>query len=246
MLTQPRALLLDFGGVIADAPSLPPAPPEVVQRVHQLVDGALPTDRIIQAMTDGDRAYARWRDKVSDQDRPVEISHVQLWDDFITADWPEPARAAVRREATALCYAMTWRPKWTVLPGIPEVLRRAAERGWPVAIVSNTLCGAAHRDFLDQAGISDLFAVQLYSDEIGVRKPNPEMAWRAAAEIGVPVEQCWFVGDSPMRDVGCARRAGAGAMVLIRSGRTARETEIVSDVADATVDDGHGLLELLF
>ncbi len=245
MLRRPHALLLDFGGVIADAPPQAPAPPELVHRLYELVDGAVPVDRIAADLVDGARAYAVWRDDVSGEQRPMELGHVRVWSDFVTPRWPAPAREAVRRESTPLSYAWTWRPQWAVRPGIAEALDAAAAGGMPVAVVSNTLCGAAHRDFLAGAGLADRFAAQLYSDEAGVRKPNPELAWRAAGALGVPIGDCWFVGDSTVRDIACARRAGAGAAVLMRSARTDRDRPLPGIAPDATVDDGHGLHALL-
>ncbi len=245
MLCRPGALLLDFGGVIADAPRQLSASPALVDRLYALVEGAVAADRIAADLVDGDRAYARWRDEAGDRDRPVELSHVQVWRDFVARRWPVLARDAVEREATPLSYAWTWRPEWAVRPGIRDALAAAAAAGLPVAVVSNTLCGAAHRDFLAAAGLAAAFRVQCYSDEVGVRKPNPELAWRAAREIGVPMAACWFVGDSLVRDIACARRAGAGAAVLMRSPRTDRDPPAPGLVPDAIVDDGYGLRALL-
>ncbi|MEU4776403.1 HAD family hydrolase [Micromonospora sp. NPDC023633] len=245
MLRTPRALLLDFGGVLADAPPPPPAAPGLVRRLAALVDGAVPDERIARDLGEGARAYALWRDDVGRTGDPVELPHGQVWADFVTRSWPREARAAVEREATALAYAWTWREEWAVRPGIPEALRHAAEAGLPMAVVSNTLCGAAHRDFLATAGLSALFGAEFYSDEAGPRKPNPELARLAACAIGVPLGDCWFVGDSVHRDIVCARRAGTGAAILMRSPRTDREAALPGVEPDARIEDGHGLLALL-
>ena len=93
--------------------------------------------------------------------------------------------------------------------------------------------------------MGSLFQAQIYSDEAGVRKPNPQMIWYATGELGVPAERCWFVGDSRRRDVVCARRAEVGAAVLMRSPRTGQEDPERWPAPDATVDDGYGLLGLL-
>jgi HAD superfamily hydrolase (TIGR01549 family) len=245
MLPPPRALLLDFGGVLADAPPQPSDRPELLDRLTALVDGAVPAEQIARDLVDGDRAYARWRDEVGVGPEPVELTHVQMWDDFVAHRWPAAARDAVRREATALSYAWTWRAGWAVRPGVGEALRAATDAGLPLVVVSNTLCGAAHRDFLHQVGLADLFAAQFYSDEAGLRKPNPELIRVAARSVGVPVGDCWFVGDSRHRDIACARRAGAGAAVLMRSPRTDREDPAPDLEPDVVVEDGHGLLALL-
>jgi FMN phosphatase YigB (HAD superfamily) len=114
-----------------------------------------------------------------------------------------------------------------------------------MAVVSNTLSGAAHRDFLTKAGVGGLFAAQIYSDEAGVRKPNPQMIWAAAQELRVPAEDCWFVGDSRRRDVLCARRAEVAVAVLMRSPRTDREDPAGWPEPDTVVEDGYGLRDLL-
>ena len=241
MLSLPAALLLDFGGVLADAPPQDPAPPELVLRLYNVTGGALTPGEINRSLAAGRDAYAAWRD----EDHPDELSHAEVWRRFVTGGWPRRAQDAVRLHATKLSYDWTWRPTWALRPGIPEALRAARAARLPMAVVSNTLCGAAHRDFLARAGVGGLFAAQLYSDETGVRKPNPEMIWRAARELGVPAERCWFVGDSRQRDVVCARRADAAAVVLMRSSRTERERAEAFPEPDAVVDDGFGLRELL-
>jgi FMN phosphatase YigB (HAD superfamily) len=241
MLPTPRALLLDFGGVLADAPRQDPAPPEMVLRLYNLTGGVLAPGEIKRSLVAGAAAYAAWRD----EDHPDELSHAEVWGRFVTRGWPGPARDAVRVRATRLSYDWTWRPGWALLPGIPEALRAARAAGLPMAVVSNTLCGAAHRDFLAGAGIGGLFAAQIYSDEAGVRKPNPEMIWLAARELGVPAQQCWFVGDSRQRDVACARRADVTAAILMPSSRTDREKRADWPEPDAVVEDGFGLRDLL-
>ena len=242
-LPRPDAVLFDFGGVLVDAPSLPTAPRELVDRLVALTGGAVDAAGVVRDLAAGAKAYSRWRDDAGPA--PAELTHVQVWDRFMLhADWPADARAAVLREATALSYAWTWRSDWAVRPGIREVLTALRSAGAPLGVVSNTLCGAAHRDFLAQEGLGAHFGVQEYSDEAGVRKPNPELAVRAARALGVPIGRCWFVGDSPRRDVGCGRAAGVAAMVLMRSARTAAE-EDPSLTPDAVIDDGYGLLTLL-
>ena len=242
MLPPPAALLLDFGGVLADSPQPDPAPPELVLRLYNLTNGVLSPGEINRALTEGTRAYAAWRDR----DEPDELSHAEVWRRFVTSQWPQRAREAVRVNAAKLSYDWTWRPTWALRPGVPEVLRAVRAASLPMAVVSNTLCGAAHRDFLAKAGVGALFAAQVYSDEAGVRKPNPEMIWHATRLLGVPTEACWFVGDSYRRDIVCARRAEAGVAVLMRSPRTSTEDPHAHAAEpDVVVEDGFGLRDLL-
>jgi HAD superfamily hydrolase (TIGR01549 family) len=241
MPSRPAALLLDFGGVLADAPPQRPAPPDLVLRIYNLTGGALPPGEIQRALTGAYAAYARWRD----EDHPDELSQADVWDRFVTAGWPRAARAAVRGSAARLSYEWSWRDGWALRPGIAEALRATAGAGIPLAVVSNTLSGAAHRDFLTSAGVGTLFGAQIYSDEAGVRKPNPQMIWRATAALGVPPESCWMVGDSRRRDVLCARRADVARAVLMRSPRTDLEDPAGWPEPDAAIADGFDLLRLI-
>ena len=234
----PDAVLLDFGGVLADAPFRAHRP-DLVLRLYNLIDGALTPGQIQRSLTDGAEAYARWRD----EDSPDELPHLEVWERFVIHDWPPPAQARVRGSVTRLSYDWAWREGWALRPGIAEFLTACAGAGLPLAVVSNTLCGAAHRDYLAQAGVGHLFAAQIYSDEAGVRKPNPQMIWHATDALGVSPAGCWFVGDSRRRDIACARRADIGTAVLMPSGRA--DTGGDQPEPDVVVTDGFGLLTLL-
>lgn len=245
MLDCPRALLLDFGGVIAEAPRVRVPSPELVELLCELAGAVVTRQTITEALIAGDRAYAAWRDRSSRAEWPLEVTHAQFWDEFVTSEWPARVRAVVRREASVLCYHWAHRPGWVVRPGVALALETASQAGVSAAVVSNTLCGAAHRDFLERSGLAGRFAAQVYSDEAGIRKPNPELAIRAADLLNVSAVNGWFIGDSWSRDIACARRAGMGAAVLMRSPRTARELHPEHLTADAVVDDGFGLDALL-
>jgi len=236
---RPGAVLLDFGGVLADAPPQRAAPPSLVLRIFNLSRGALTPGAIQRSLTEGAVRWARWRD----EDWPDELSQAEVWERFILPGWPPAAQVPVRGAVKKLSYEWTYRDNWEIRPGIREALCAFRDATIPLAVVSNTLSGAAHRDFLIKAGISDFFVVQVYSDEAGVLKPNPQMIWNATDELGVPPESCWFVGDTPRRDILCARRADVALAILMRSPRTASEP--VGPDPDETIADGFELRNLL-
>ncbi|MFF5081195.1 HAD family hydrolase [Actinoplanes sp. NPDC000266] len=236
---RPAALLLDFGGVLADAPPQRSAPPGLVLRIFNLTRGALTPGEIQRSVTEGAAAYARWRD----EDWPDELSQAEVFERFILPGWPPAAQVPVRGAVRKLAYEWAWRDNWALRPGVPEMLRFAHEAEIPLAVVSNSLAGAAHRDFLDKAGIGEFFAAQIYSDEAGVRKPNPQMIWHATDALGVEPEKSWFVGDTPRRDIECGRRAGVERAILMPSPRT--RTEPDGPTPDDVVEDGFALLKLL-
>jgi FMN phosphatase YigB (HAD superfamily) len=238
---RPGALLLDFGGVLADAPPQRAAPPELVLRLFNLLKGRMTPGQIQRSLTEGAAAWSRWRD----EDWPDELPQAEVWERFVIADWPAFDQVAVRGAIKSLSYEWAWRNNWALRPGIRSALDLGKAAGIPLAVVSNTLSGAAHRDFLAKAGVGHLFRVQIYSDEAGVRKPNPQMIWSATDEMAVSPRTCWFVGDSRRRDILCARRADVARAVLMPSARTATEDPDRWPQPDDTVTDGHGLAALL-
>ncbi len=248
MPNAPRALLLDFGGVIVDDDRRPGWPRAVAEAVHAAIadaDGSLTVPAIEADLLAGLVGYGEWANGTGRWPAPAEVTHQQLWMDFVAGDWPQAARAVVGERATELTYRMgELGQDWRLRTGMAELLADAARRGLPVAVVSNTLHGRVHRDYLASVGVADHFVTQLYSDEVGVRKPNPEMVRRAARELSVEPEDAWFVGDTRSRDVLCGRRAGVGTMVLMHSPRTAQEPQMVVQ-PDHEVPDPVALHELL-
>lgn len=236
MLPSPRALLLDFGGVLVWSPHSPidEMLPALVRRVHQLIRGALSEEEIAAELRRADKL----RDEIRDgSPEHRELTHAELWADLVADLWPPPAREAVLANAEELTYLWAHRPGWQLVPGMADLLGFTLEIGMPVAVVSNARSGRAHREGLDRLGVGPAFAAQIYSDEIGVRKPHPEMIRAAARELDVAVAGCWMVGDKVHRDIACARAAGAGAAILM--------APQPHPEADRTVEDGHGLLALL-
>jgi N-acetyl-D-muramate 6-phosphate phosphatase len=236
---RPGALLLDFGGVLADAPPQRAAPPDLVLRIFNLSRGALPPGEIQRTLTEAAAAWARWRD----EDWPDELPPAEVWERFVLPGWPPAAQVPVRAAVRSLSYDWAWRTGWRLRPGITAAVAAARAAEIPLGVVSNTLCGRAHRDFLSQAGIGAEFAVQIYSNEVGVRKPNPQMIWHATDALGVAPETCWFVGDTPRRDIACARRADVALAILMRSRRTEMEPD--GPAPDETITTGFDLADLI-
>ena len=98
-------------------------------------------------------------------------------------------------------------------PGAGETVRRLAERGVGLGIVSNTgrTPGVVLRRVLERHGLLRYFSVVSYSDEVGVRKPGSEIFERTLRGLGVPAVRGFHVGDNPDADVrgakGCGMRA---------------------------------------
>jgi HAD superfamily hydrolase (TIGR01509 family) len=98
---------------------------------------------------------------------------------------------------------LVWRP------GAAELLRAVKLAGLPTALVTSTgriLVEAA----LDTLGREN-FDVVVCGDEVTMPKPDPEPYRTAAALLGVPIEDCVAIEDSP---TGVASALASGAVVL--------------------------------
>lgn len=106
------------------------------------------------------------------------------------------------------------RPALLVPPTVDEGARDALEalraRGHTLAVVSNTMRtpGATLRKLLAQFGLLGCFAHTTFSDEVGVRKPDPEIFRLTLRAVGGKPETAVHVGDDAILDVQGARTAG--------------------------------------
>ncbi|MFC0097380.1 HAD family hydrolase [Micromonospora marina] len=94
-------------------------------------------------------------------------------------------------------------------PGALALLRAVRVAGIPTALVTSSgrpLVEVA----LDTLG-RDSFDVVVCGDEVGAAKPHPEPYLTAARLLGVPVQRCVAIEDSP---TGVASALAAGAAVL--------------------------------
>ncbi|MGC4897124.1 HAD family hydrolase [Micromonospora sp. DT31] len=94
-------------------------------------------------------------------------------------------------------------------PGALALLRAVRAAGIPTALVTSSgrsLVEVA----LDTLG-RDSFDAVVCGDEVGAAKPHPEPYLTAARLLGVPVERCVAIEDSP---TGVASALAAGAAVL--------------------------------
>lgn len=132
---------------------------------------------------------------------------------ILTAVDPElPARiSAPTLAALVAAYA---RPALMVPPTVDDGARGALEalraRGLTLAVVSNTMRtpGTTLRRLLAHYGLLDSFACTVFSDEVGVRKPDPEIFFHALRAVGGEPETAVHVGDDRVLDVQGARSAG--------------------------------------
>lgn len=244
-VSLPAGLLLDFGGVIVNS-TKPAGWQDIVTDEIVRLDpsGALPErERILADVTAGAVAAGLWRNAMSRPRHPLELEQSTYVMDFIAADWPAPARNAIEPHIATICYLISaTKERRELRDGIEGLLGWCEEVNIPTAVVSNAMCGQVHRDYLRDASLADYFVAELYSDECGLRKPNPDFLVLGADALGLDIDRCWYVGDHLDRDVLCGVRAGVGANVLMPSPGSTPKPFAVPVTADIVVDTPRALL----
>ena len=245
-LPAPAALLLDFGGVVVSTASRRAWAQElaevVVARAEPL-GARLDLESVAVSLRAGRTALSMWKNAASRRLAPRELSPTEIVDDFLLADLPDPVRRGLALDAGELLATMaTTVSEHHPRPGVDELLAECATRRIPLGIVSNAHSGRAHRAILADLGLDRFFGVQVYSDDVGIRKPHPGMIRLAAEGLGVAPHETWYVGDTLDRDVVAGRRAGAGAVVITRDRRTDAPPFPVAETPDLVLETPEGLI----
>lgn len=98
-------------------------------------------------------------------------------------------------------------------PGTHAALEELAFRGYPMGVVTSKGTAMARRG-LDGFGLGRFFEVVVTSDDVDTYKPDPYPLLHAAELIGVPANECLYLGDSP-HDMSAAIAAGSVSVAAL-------------------------------
>jgi HAD superfamily hydrolase (TIGR01509 family) len=103
-----------------------------------------------------------------------------------------------------------WLAAHEVLAAAPALLETLRARGFKTGIVANSWPDPARilRADVERFGLAPLLDVQVWSEEVGVRKPDPAIFLDALEQLGVEPSAAMFVGDRVDTDVQGAAAVG--------------------------------------
>jgi putative hydrolase of the HAD superfamily len=109
-----------------------------------------------------------------------------------------------------------WRPAHAVLGSAQALLESLRGRGIKTGLVANSWPDPARllRADVEAFGLAPQFDVIVFSEEVGARKPSPEIFLYALGQLDVEPENAVFVGDRLETDV---RGAGRVGMVTVQA-----------------------------
>ena len=99
-------------------------------------------------------------------------------------------------------------------PDAKKTLQRLRKRNMRIGLICNTgiTPGFALRRFLSQIGIAEYFDSMIFSDEVGMRKPDLRIFRLAAKELKSKPCEAIHIGDNLKTDVWGAKNAGFRAI----------------------------------
>ena len=147
-------------------------------------------------------------------------------------------------------YVKSW-SEFEFLPGSLEALKLLTLSDYHVILITNQ--SVINRKMVTEEELRDIHAKMeaavfdhggrikaIYycphvpEDGCSCRKPEPGLIERAKADHGLDLSETCLIGDS-LKDLQCARRAGCGKTILVRTGH-GREAEALCKDADVKAD----------
>jgi putative hydrolase of the HAD superfamily len=156
-----------------------------------------------------DAVAARYRAeaRLSDWEVPEELEYAPLVRELLADSGVLVDDAQLERYLLAEHEA--WAPARRPASMTQALLDALRERRLKTGLVSNTMEPRwLLLPDLEEQGLADRLDAVVFSSDIGIRKPRPEIFRRALGDLGVPAERALFVGDRLVADVRGARDVG--------------------------------------
>jgi putative hydrolase of the HAD superfamily len=179
--------------------------------------------------------------------------HWELWQEGIASGAEDMARWSLERlevsdtgahqELTARYSESSLQEEIRPLDGARETLERLTAAGIRRALICDTgfTPGRLVRQLLDRAGLLEYLEVQIFSDEVGVPKPDPRVFEAALGALGERAEGAVHVGDLRPTDIAGARGVGMGSVRI----RWHHDDQSEHPEADAVAESHAHLREIL-
>ncbi|MCK4606317.1 MAG: HAD family hydrolase [candidate division Zixibacteria bacterium] len=101
-----------------------------------------------------------------------------------------------------------------------ECLRRIRSRYGTLGLISNTIFPEkAHRDELIRFDAEPFFDFMVFSSTFGLRKPHPDIFYKAANIAGMATAECVYIGDRYVEDITGPEAVGMPAVLKRSDGR---------------------------
>jgi len=190
-----RAVILDFGGTLADGHINWDEYHTAIQGLLKGLGFRIGISRLKKAIA----AALERLQKVRAREQELTLEEVYA---YALSKLGIPAEEETLRMIHSLFRSHF---KTTLYPCVEEILSELSKR-YKLAMLSNTMSDTP-RITLQQTRLIRYFDIAVCSRDLGIRKPNPRMFQFVLEELGVEPEEAVHVGDSVDEDMEGASRA---------------------------------------
>lgn len=208
MTKRVDAVFFDMGGTLRYRIKDPQMRLEALSELKRVLPYDGDPEDLFALLKDHASAYKRWS-----MDTLREAPEEEIW-----TKWMWPDADVDRISSVALQLEHLWRAtqgKRVARKDALEVVDALSQRGYQLAVISNTSSREAVPQALVEYGLDGYFPIVILSSTAGHRKPGTKIFEIATNRMGVDPARCAYVGDRPSRDVLGAKNAGFGMSVLI-------------------------------
>lgn len=127
---------------------------------------------------------------------------------------------------------------------IVDTIRQLKESGLKIGLISNA--DVCDRLYWDQSPVYPYFDDSIFSCDVTMLKPDPEIFLLSLSHLGVKPSEALFVGDGGSRELKGARAVGMGTVCteyLVR--HPAKERKVILKSADYTIRQFRELLDIV-
>lgn len=201
------AICFDVGGTLKATIKNPEGNSAGVKALQSMLGNNETSEVFQQKLRLREKTYRRWCKRSL-----IELDERRIWSEFLLPDYP----AGFVKE-NALTFNQLWRASRNndMLPDAVYTIRALKERGYRLAIISNTTSSIETPHMLAENGIVECFDSVILSCVFGRRKPHPSLFLQAARDLNVLPQHCVYIGDFLARDLIGAKQAGYGEVGII-------------------------------
>lgn len=98
-----------------------------------------------------------------------------------------------------------------IFPNSVLLLKELKRRGYITGVITNGP-SILQNHKMDTSGLRPYCDIVVVSGDVGVHKPDPALFEYTADKLGLPTEECLYVGDHPVNDIQGALSAGMKAV----------------------------------
>jgi HAD superfamily hydrolase (TIGR01549 family) len=216
-----KAICFDVGGTLRVSQEKTGRNLANIQKIQTFINKNGKPQDFLHKLTIRENEYRNWSRK-----HLQELSEADIWSKFML---PDHSEELIRDNAIMLNQLWRESRQKIILPDAVHTLKTLYERGYILAIISNTTSSVEVPQMLEDHGLTDIFRSIILSTVHGRRKPHPSLFLDCAESIGLHPQECAYVGDMISRDVVGGRQAGFSEITIINVDGYSTEGIILED-----------------